>query len=89
MVPIPTSALEVTTKIVPSLLIPKVFAVPIWNFCSGFVVPIPTRPDALIFVEVRFVMVPLVLLNVVMVLQHLSPVKTLMLLLVKFIRLLG
>jgi len=35
----------VTTKIVPSLLIPKVFAVPIWNFCSGLSVPIPTRPD--------------------------------------------
>ncbi len=44
----PTSALEVTTKTVPSVLIPKVFAVPIWNLCNGFVVPIPTSPEVCI-----------------------------------------
>ena len=42
VVPIPTSALEVTTKTLPSLECPKVFATPIWNFCSGLSVPIPT-----------------------------------------------
>ena len=47
VVPIPTSALEVTTNTVPVVLIPKVFAVPTWSLWSGFVVPMPTDEEGI------------------------------------------
>ena len=47
VVPIPTSALEVTTNTVPVVFIPNVFAVPTCNLCSGFVVPIPTDEEGI------------------------------------------
>ena len=43
VVPIPTSPLSVTTNILPSIVCPEGGTLPIWNLCSGFVVPMPIR----------------------------------------------